>query len=209
MLDRWKQAFADGKFRLWLFVSLALLIAALVSISHFLDWVEDRPGVVLEDPVLAMLTPTDFTWPIFIGIYVGLLLTIYWAAAHPWRWVMGVQAYTLFLALRGLSMWVAPFDPPPDMIPLEDPIVSSAAGGRTLTRDLFFSGHTATGTILTIVAPKAWQRWVLGLLTAFIATGVMWQHVHYSVDVIVAPFVAYACCRAAMRITPEARLDRL
>ncbi|MDJ0976886.1 MAG: phosphatase PAP2-related protein [Planctomycetota bacterium] len=205
MLASWKRELSKPAFRRRLYVSIPVLVALLLLVTRFLTWVEARPGVILDDPILRMVGPIDLTWPIFVGIYAGLVLTLYWAAHYPWRWVMGIQAYALFLAMRALSMWVAPFDPPPLMIPLEDPIVSFAADGKTLTRDLFFSGHTATGTLLVLVAPKIWQRWTLAAITVFVATAVVLQHVHYTVDVIVAPFVAYCCYRAALWITPQAR----
>lgn len=206
MVERWKSALRESQFRWHALLSVGALVVCLYYGSRMLEWVQTRPGVVLDDPVLAWLTPTDFTVLIFVGIYAGLLLTIYWAAAHPWRWVMGVRAYCFFLIFRIISLWLAPFEAPPTIIPLEDPIVSGAAGGTLLTRDLFFSGHTATGVILTLVAPKRWQRWSLALITTVVVTGVLWQHVHYTVDVAVAPFIAYACYRMALAMTPRARL---
>jgi hypothetical protein len=69
---------------------------------------------------------------------------------------------------------------------------------RTLTRDLFFSGHTATLFVLSLAMPTARLRGVGFAVTAFIAAGVLAQHAHYTVDVVAAPFFAYASYRIAV-----------
>ena len=98
--------------------------------------------------------------------------------------------------LRMTMMWALPLDPPITMIPLIDPVVSAVtSGGAPLTRDLFYSGHVGTLVVLSMVVPQRWARRALAILTTLVGIAVILQHVHYTVDVLVAPFVATMAAR--------------
>jgi hypothetical protein len=179
----WSQAWAERGFRWRLALTVPVLVATLAALAALVKWVERRPGAVLPDPVLAWLAPRDVTWPVFTLIYVGILLAVFLLARSPVRLVLGVQAYVVMALLRIVVMWATPLDPPPGMIVLEDPLVQGFGGAsQALTRDLFFSGHTSTMFLACTVA---------------VATLVLVQHVHYTVDVLAAPAFAYAAWRIA------------
>jgi len=57
----WRDAWTDRRFRVEAVVSPVALVAVLAVMARFLSWVERRPGVVLADPVLALLPPRDLT----------------------------------------------------------------------------------------------------------------------------------------------------
>ncbi len=73
-----------------------------------------------------------------------------------------------------------------------------------LTRDLFFSGHTSTLFLISLAVPGRRARPFFLACTAAVATCVLVQHVHYTVDVLAAPFFAYGAWRAAGRLWPRA-----
>jgi membrane-associated phospholipid phosphatase len=89
------------------------------------------------------------------------------------------------------AMYLAPLEPPPGIIELRDPFVEFFGGGRTLTRDLFFSGHTSTLFLLFLLIPGKALRAAFASATLLVGLCVVLQHVHYTVDVIAAPFFAY------------------
>jgi membrane-associated phospholipid phosphatase len=104
-----------------------------------------------------------------------------------------LQAYSLLGVIRMAAMYIIPLNPPPDMIPLNDPFVEYFGTGRLLTKDLFFSGHTATLFLLFLTVQS--KKLKILFLTCTIALGlsVLLQHVHYSIDVLAAPFFTYTC----------------
>ena len=55
---------------------------------------------------------------------------------------------------------------------------------------MFFSGHTATVTLLALAVRGRWWRWPLGLMAAAVAVLVLVQRVHYTYDVLAAPLFA-------------------
>jgi membrane-associated phospholipid phosphatase len=93
--------------------------------------------------------------------------------------------------LRIAAMYLMPLEPPPGIIELRDPFVEFFGGGRTLTRDLFFSGHTSTMFLLFLVMPGRRLRIAYACFTVIVGLCVVLQHVHYTVDVFAAPFFAY------------------
>lgn len=199
MLTVWRNAFRNSAFRLQFMISVILLVAVLNAFTRFLEWVELRDGAVLADPLLAMITPRDFTWVTFGIIYTGLVLAIVYLAKRPERLLLAVQAYMLMLVVRTFMMYLTPLNPSPGLIVLQDPLVEFAGDGNAPTKDLFFSGHTSTMFLLSLVISHGWMKRVYLLFTIVVAVCVVWQHVHYVIDVLVAPFVAYACYRMAQQ----------
>ena len=201
----WRQAWADRGFRWRVLLTLPALVATLSALAALVKWVEQRPGAVLADPVLALLAPRDVTWPIFTLIYVGILLAVVRLVRTPVRLVLGIQAYVVMALLRIVVMWATPLDPPPGMIVLEDPLVQGFGGAsHPLTRDLFFSGHTSTMFLLFLAVPGRAAKAFFLACTAGVAFLVLVQHVHYAVDVLAAPPFAYAAWRIARKTWPSA-----
>jgi len=197
MLRRWKEAWRVPAFRREFPLTLLGVVVVLLAFSRFVHWVEGREGPVLRDPILSLLPPRDLTWPIFAMFYGSMVLAVPGLATRPMRLLRALQGYALMLLLRTLAMFVAPLDPPPGMIPLVDPVVRHLGPGAVLTRDLFFSGHTATLFLLFLASERGVFRVLLAALTAALAFCLLCQHVHYTVDVLSAPFFASGSYRLA------------
>ena len=192
MWRAWREALADRRFAVEWLLTLAGLVAVLSGLARFLDWLEARPGVVLPDPVLALLRPRDLTWLTFGLIYAGLAAGIALLARQPRRLAAAMQAYALMVLFRMVAMWLAPLEAPPGMLLLRDPLVEQIATGRPVVKDLFFSGHTSTMFLLFLAVPGRAARTLFLACAAGVGACVLMQHVHYAVDVLAAPFFAYA-----------------
>jgi len=196
----WKSAWRDSATRRGVLITLPLLIVTLSALARFLEGVEKRPGVVLSDPVLALFTPHDVTWLTFLLIYAGLIGAIAILMRDPRRLLLAVHTYIIMVVFRICAMSLLPLDPPQTMIPLTDPFVEYFGTGIPLNKDLFFSGHTSTLFLLSLtMQSRRWQA-VFFLCTAAVACCVLIQHIHYAVDVFVAPFFAYTSYRLALSI---------
>lgn len=195
LLTSLSSVWAGRSLKIQFVLSLIVLVTVLSGFSSFVTWVETRQGVVLADQVLAMLEPVDVTWLTFTLIYAGLLSAIFAVSFYPGRMIISVQAYTLMVLFRTVAMWATPLEAPIATIPLEDPLVEIIGTGQVLTRDLFFSGHTATMFILFLCVPQKKLKAILLVGTILLAACLLWQHVHYTVDVLAAPFFAYGAFR--------------
>lgn len=176
-------------------ISVVLLFITLFVFAKFLNFNEYRPGTTLADPVLHFFNPVDLTWLIFCLIYFSLLLILVNLLSDPQRLVFTIQSYVLLLLIRMVMMYLTPLNPPAGMIQLNDPIVQTFGTGRLLTKDLFFSGHTATIFLFYLVSNKKILRTFFLSASILIAIAVLLQHVHYTVDVVSAPFFSYLSYR--------------
>ena len=167
------------------------LILVLALLASFLKHVESRAGVVLPDPVLSLVAPVDLTWLTFALIYLGLVAAIVVLSRYPSTLLLALQAYMVMVLFRIAAMYLVPLDPPPTMIALVDPTVETFGTGATLTRDLFFSGHTSTLFLLFLVVPGRLWKAVFAVCAVAVGVAVLIQHVHYAIDVFAAPFFAF------------------
>ncbi len=189
----WKEFWEFRKSRTELIVTTALLSIVLFSLTKFLNFVESRDGFSFTDPILSLFHPLDLTWLTFILIYGCLITAIFYLIRNPEKLVFAVQLYILMVIVRIISMWLLPLNPPENMILLKDPFVELFGTGETLTKDLFFSGHTATLFILFLTAENGKLKKFFLVSTIIVAICVLLQHVHYSIDVFAAIFITYAC----------------
>jgi hypothetical protein len=193
----WRAAWRTRAFRMRIVVTLPALVVVLFVLSRFLLGIETRQGNVLSDPILGMFSPRDVTWVTFGFIYAGLVGGLLLLSRHPERCVLAFQAYVVMVVFRIIAMALTPLDPPATMVALKDPFVELFGTGTTLTKDLFFSGHTSTLFLLSLVMPSKTTRVVFLLCVLGVAICVLLQHVHYSIDVFAAPFFAYSAYRVA------------
>lgn len=177
------------------------MITALISYRRFLDYAEARPGVVLQDPVLQLFNPIDLTWLIFGLIYLCLLVGIFSLLKHPEKLLLAFQSYTLIVIVRIAAMYLVPLEAPEKLIVLKDPFVEMFGSGDSLTKDLFFSGHTATLFLLFLTAESKKLKLIFILSAAVVGVSIILQHVHYIIDVFAAPFFTYACFKAAASLS--------
>ncbi len=189
----WKAFLKVKQNRTELILTLVLLVIVLTILANFLNYVETRNGVVLPDPILNLFNPIDLTWLTFALIYVSLIVGITTLFPEPEKLVFALQLYVFMVIIRIVAMYLLPLNPPAQMILLKDPFVELFGTGKTLTKDLFFSGHTATLFILFLVSQKKTIRYIFLISLIIVAVSVLLQHVHYTIDVFAALFFTYAC----------------
>ncbi len=189
----WKEFIKGKRNRIELAATLILLAVVLTLLTNFLNFAESRNGVVLPDPILSLFNPVDLTWLIFAFIYISLIIAIVTLIKDPKQLMFALQVYTLIIIVRMIAMYLLPLNPPEKMIILKDPFVEFFSTGQPLTKDLFFSGHTATLFILFLVSKKKILKTLFLISTIVVAISVLLQHVHYTIDVFAAFFFTYTC----------------
>ncbi len=192
----WKE-YIRHKPLLWeLLISAMVLIVVAIAFSFFLAWAEVREGFLFDDPILQSITPHDYSTITFGITYGALLLMLGLSVRFPQQVVQLMQAYTLLLLLRTITIYLVPLLPPVHIIPLKDPFLDGFIyqGGVNL-RDLFFSGHVATLVLFALIVRPAFLK--VGFFIAALAVSIfiLLQHVHYSIDVMAAPLFAFIIFR--------------
>ena len=175
--------------------SLVTLAAVLFILANFLNFNESRNGVILSDPILHLFRAVDLTWLTFVLIYLSIITILFTVVLNPEKMIFTIQCYSLLLVIRMIMMFLIPLNPPEGMISLNDPFVQFFGTGQILTKDLFFSGHTATVFLFYLVSEKKIFRTLFLLATVLVGASVLLQHVHYTIDTVSAPIFSYLSYR--------------
>ena len=102
-----------------------------------------------------------------------------------------IDAYIIMTLLRLFLILIFPLEPPVGLIPLRDPLSNTFYGSTFITKDLFFSGHTATIFLIVLSVDIKWQKVYTSIVVFILALLLIIQHVHYTIDVIFAFPFAY------------------
>jgi len=190
----WPVAWQTPFFRYQLVFTLGLLIGLVAMLPRFFAWIQARPGTLLPDPALAVLPAHDVSWFTFIIIYLSVGVALAYVVPRPYVLLRLLAAYWLMQLIRVGLLVLLPLEPPIGLIPLRDPVIDTFiyVSAGPITKDLFYSGHTATVMLLALATKGTRCRWLLAA-TAAVGLLVLVQHVHYTYDVLAAPFFAVGC----------------
>lgn len=169
-------------------VFLTIILSVL---PFFFSFIEKRKGVQIDDWVLAQIPAHNVSVLIFAIIWGMAALAFYRATSKPAMYVTYVWAYSFIVLIRMFTISYIHLDAPAGLIQLTDPLTGIFYGHANITKDLFFSGHTATLFLIFLTLEKKWDK-ILALLSV-ITVGILLlvQHVHYSFDVLMAPVFVY------------------
>jgi uncharacterized membrane protein YccC len=150
----------------------------------------------MNDFFLARITARNFSWYIFPLIYSVIAICLINASFYPELLLRGLQAYGVLMIIRIFILFVLPLEPERSLIPLEDPFIGKLFySGKLITKDLFFSGHVSTMFLMILINPVRHLRPYLIVATVLVASFILIQHVHYTVDVMAAPVFAWLSFR--------------
>ena len=121
---------------------------------------------------------------------MGLLLVIR-CVQQPKILLLFLWGFILLSISRFISISLLPLQPPNGLIELKDPLSNLFYGTKFITKDLFYSGHTATQYLMFLCLQKKWDKIVTLASTLAIGIMVLIQHVHYTVDVVFALPITY------------------
>ena len=208
----WQQGWTLPAFRRSWLLQLALMFGVVVPFTpSFFHTIQQRSGYLLPDPLLDLLPRHDVALPIFLLVWGAVVLGVGWLVCHPRLFLRGMWALLLLLVLRMATIWLLPLVPPLTIIPLADPLTDRlfhTAPSEAITKDLFFSGHTATVALLALAVRGRWWRGLLAAMAVAVGVLVLVQRVHYTYDVLAAPcfswFAYWLGSRLVQRAWPSA-----
>ncbi|MGI8636566.1 MAG: phosphatase PAP2-related protein, partial [Segetibacter sp.] len=99
---------------------------------------------------------------------------------------------TLFVSVsRLLTNYYVSLEPPVGLVSLVDPILLQFYGPDGITKDLFYSGHTASVFLAYLILRKKSEKIAALIATIIVGISLLLQHIHYTIDVVTAPFFVY------------------
>lgn len=176
-------------------IGTVIISAIIFSLQFFFAYIQKRQGVVLNDWLLARIPPHNVSWLIFTLIWGMALLILIRAINNPSIYITYCWTLIFVYSVRFVTLSLVALDPPTGMVPLVDPLSSVFYGNVSITKDLFFSGHTTTMFLIFLCLEKRMDK-IIALIAAFaVACLLLVQHIHYTIDVLAAPIVVYPCYR--------------
>lgn len=199
----WQQAWRFSIYRTYLFIGLTVLAASIIGLPFFFHHIQDREGAVLNDHLLSMIPAVDMTIPIFVIIWIVISYGIVRSLQDPQNFLITLYSVIFVCIFRYISIYLVALDPPVDLIPIRDPISNLCYGGHAnfITKDLFFSGHTSSMFLCYLCLNKKVEKTAALIATVLIGCMVLVQHVHYTMDVVAAPFFTYLAYALSKKIT--------
>lgn len=192
--------------------ALAFRAFAYMTMTALALWNELRPAATVPDVLVSAIPYVPWVdrlnYVAWLGLYVPLSLAL--LAMHPGRWCRYMVTGGLVSLVRGVSIALTGLGPPDPAhagagigsksfaeayLELVSPIDVFGHGSARayLTKDLFFSGHTAT-TFLLLLYLWSWPKMrapALVVHVVVVAT-VLLSHLHYGIDILGAYAVTFA-----------------
>jgi hypothetical protein len=191
VIANWQGAFRDEAFRRYFLPNFLVCVIIYYAIIYWLNLNCGRPGLIINDPIYPLLTPRDFSPVIFFFTYSATLALLGNIALYPFLLHRGLMMFVAVFAIRALCIYYIPLSPSPGMVPLYDPVTDALGNESRIVNDLFFSGHIADlTTFFLLCRSKMLKRYIL-LSIFIVGTLLVWQRVHYTIDVMMAPVFAY------------------
>jgi membrane-associated phospholipid phosphatase len=189
----WSEAWASGLFRRKVVIGVLLFASILLILPQFFSKIEARQGIVLNDWLLQRIPSMDFSVVIFILVWSTCLLILARCIQQPAIFLMTLYFLIIITLARIITISIIPLDPPNGLIILKDPLTSLTYGGTSvfITKDLFFSGHTANLFMFYLCLQKKRDKLFALFTSLLVGLLVLVQHVHYSIDVIGAFVFTY------------------
>ena len=205
LLERWKNVWKDPDFKQKLFVALALLVCLLPILPYFYQYIQLRNGYTQNDLLLRAIPPYDVSIPVFTILWLTMILSIFRSIQNPKTFLIFFYGFLILNITRLICIYIVPLNPPIGLIPMIDPISNFFYGKSYVTKDLFYSGHTAAQVLIFLCLNKKSDKWIAFVAAVLIAVLVLIQHVHYTLDVICAPFFGYLSFYLSSKIVDSAK----
>lgn len=198
----WKTAFADRSFTISFLGALAVFSIFPFKADDYFQWIQLRDGIQWNDPILNALPALNVSYPIFGIIYLSVIYLLYRLLQDPKRFVWFAWAFNVETLFRFICIYLVALDPPARLVDLHDPLAEIFIYGENMaiTKDLFFSGHTATMVFVCYFLPTTRERRIAIGLSLLLVGLLLVQHVHYSLDVVAAPLFTLAAIWIVKRI---------
>jgi PAP2 superfamily C-terminal len=198
--NSWTATWQMSDFRQKLKISVLSVVLILSFLPFFFDWIEARHGTQLHDWVLDKIPPRDMSLGVFGLLWGWGLWAIWRSLRNPYIILHYFAGYAILALIRIITITAFPLEPPLGLIVLQDPISNQFYGDKFITKDLFFSGHTSGLLLIGLCLYGKIEKWLVYVSGVFIGLFLMMLHVHYTIDIVVAPFGAYLSYWLAKKI---------
>ncbi len=204
-LQNWKESLSNPGYAPKLITAVAVFVSGALQFPTYFRNIQKRPGTNLNDIVLNNIPFIDVSTYIFAIIYGLLIYMLIRVLAKPQLFLLFALTFVIETVFRMTTIYFFPLNPPTNLVILHDTFAELLIYGDTepITKDLFFSGHTATMVMICLFVEGRRDKFASIFATIALAALLLIQHVHYTVDVIGALFFTYVSYLIAKHIVDK------
>lgn len=176
-----------------LLVSLILLGLAIVFQFYASTYAGRVPSTAVPDLILDVLPIVNLNLIIVEGALVAIMGSILLLLAKPKYLIFALKAAAIFIATRAVFISLTHLGIYPGQTNPDNGFFDRMYTGLGLEAGFFFSGHTGLPFLMSLIfwKEKLWRYAYLALSVVF-GISVLFAHVHYSIDVLAAPYITYS-----------------
>ena len=189
-------------------MALFLLGGAYVA-EHFantyaFDYLLRSTSNYVGDLILDAIPVVDLNFIIVEGAFLAIILGSLLVFSRPRYVLFSLKALALFIMIRAFFISLTHVGIHPDSLDPGLGFFNAIYVYLNFQVGLFFSAHTGLPFLFALIF---WEmrrvRYALIALSGVFAVAVLLAHIHYSIDVFAAPFMAYGIFKIAAFLFPK------
>lgn len=172
---------------------IILFVLAAIFQYYASAYVNRIPSNSVADLFLSILPVVNLNFLIVEGALAAIVISFIVVIAKPKYLLFALKATAIFVATRAVFISVThigiyPGQVGPDPTGFFDHLYT----GLGLEAGFFFSGHTGLPFLMALILwdEKFW-RYAYLILSVVFGIAVLFAHVHYTMDVLAAPYMSY------------------
>ncbi len=194
-IHQYKELFLIKENRTSLIFSFLFFAGALIIQKIADSYVVSITGTPVSDLISDRLPVVDLDSFMIISALLLTAITLFLVFTKPKFVSFGLKTLSLFIIIRAFLISVTHLGAHPNQL-VFNPNSFGYGIYNTLfntTNDFFFSAHTG-GPFLgaLILWPEKRWRYLYFIASAVFGASVLFAHIHYSIDVFAAPFIAHS-----------------
>jgi hypothetical protein len=184
----------------------ALILLALATIFQYYAsaYVDRAPGNPAVDLFLSILPVVNLNFLIVEGALAAIVFSIILILAKPKYLLFALKAGAIFIATRAMFIAVTHIGIYPGQINPDTGFFDRIYTGLGLEAGFFFSGHTGLPLLMALILwNKKFWRYAYIILSIVFGIAVLFAHIHYTMDVLAAPYMTYGIFKMSQYFFPE------
>ena len=204
-IDNYKSFFNDRKAISLTFAALFLLAISLIANLYAGRYASLRESNAVTDIILSNIRAFDVDSIFVYGTFIAFLGLLIYLIRKPFQIPYVIKSIALFVVVRSIFIMLTHIGPYPVIADLNPNMpLMYLFSHFSFTGDLFFSGHAGLPFLLALIfRKKAIYRYILLVVSLFFSVIVLLGHLHYSIDVLSAFFIAYGIFHMSQVFFPQ------
>lgn len=188
----WKGFFTKERTRS-LLVGLVLFALAIVFQFYASAYSDRVSSNFVHDIILDNIPVVNLNAIIVEGALAAIAGSIILLLVKPKYLIFSLKAAAIFIATRAVFVAATHLGIYPGQVNPDTGFFDRIYTGLGLEAGFFFSGHTGLTCLMALIFwdEKFW-RYVYIILSIVFGISVLFAHVHYTIDVLAAPYMTYS-----------------